>query len=157
MTTAELDELCRRYMACELSVLEEKELEYVLTRTDARSERIDDVRALMGARIPPQSAKTLRPRRGYWRIVCGAAACLAVAVAAGVHFLSTSAPIDASGVLDGPYIAVYTNGERMSDREAQAEALKAMSRADSLMNYAAAVEQEQLRHAEAIINHTYNN
>ncbi len=33
LTVEELEELCRLYMDCKLSVMEEKELEYVLSQT----------------------------------------------------------------------------------------------------------------------------
>lgn len=47
ITVEEIEQLCRLYMDCRLSVLEETELEYVLLRSEMDSPLINDTRMLM--------------------------------------------------------------------------------------------------------------
>ena len=48
ITLEEAEQLCRLYMDCQLSVLEETELEYVLMRSELDSPLLHETRALMG-------------------------------------------------------------------------------------------------------------
>ena len=48
ITIEEAEQLCRLYMNCQLSVLEETELEYVLMRSELDSPLLHETRALMG-------------------------------------------------------------------------------------------------------------
>ena len=48
ITVEEAEQLCRLYMDCQLSVLEETELEYVLMRSELDSPLLHETRALMG-------------------------------------------------------------------------------------------------------------
>ena len=48
ITIEEAEQLCRLYMDCQLSVLEETELEYVLMRSELDSPLLSETRALMG-------------------------------------------------------------------------------------------------------------
>ena len=48
ITLEEAEQLCRLYMDCQLSVLEETELEYVLMRSELDSTLLHETRALMG-------------------------------------------------------------------------------------------------------------
>ncbi len=52
LTLHETEQLCRLYMDCQLTVLEETELQYVLGKMPYSSPCIDEVRTLMGAPIP---------------------------------------------------------------------------------------------------------
>ena len=48
ITIEEAEQLCRLYMDCQLSVLEETELEYVLMQSELDSPLISETRMLMG-------------------------------------------------------------------------------------------------------------
>jgi hypothetical protein len=48
ITLEEAEQLCRLYMDCQLSVLEETELEYVLMQSELDSSLLSETRALMG-------------------------------------------------------------------------------------------------------------
>ncbi|MBR6980597.1 MAG: hypothetical protein IKH88_12300 [Prevotella sp.] len=48
ITMEEAEQLCRLYMDCQLSVLEETELEYVLMQSELDSSLLSETRALMG-------------------------------------------------------------------------------------------------------------
>lgn len=78
MTVEEADQLCRLYMDCQLSVLEETELEYVLMQSGLDSPLLSETRALMGiSRSVNLQAKKKRlyVTRG-WRT----AACVAILI-----------------------------------------------------------------------------
>lgn len=63
LTLQETEQLCRLYMDCRLTVLEETELQYVLGRIPYSSPCIDEVRMLMGVSMPPKAFKT--PKRKF--------------------------------------------------------------------------------------------
>ena len=78
MTVEEAEQLCRLYMDCQLSVLEETELEYVLMQSELDSPLLSETRALMGiSRSVNLQAKKKRlfVTRG-WRT----AACVAILI-----------------------------------------------------------------------------
>lgn len=163
LSVAELEELCRLYLDCKLSVLEEKELEYILLHTSLTSPAIEDVRTLMGAQtltaMTTEAAKTdkpVKPRRNrsvLWRFPTGIAASMTVLFALALCFM---APLksDRHGNGQDVYITAYCHGEKLSGDEAVKSTDIAMAKADSLMNYAALMEQENIHRAENIISQT---
>ena len=78
ITIEEAEQLCRLYMDCQLSVLEETELEYVLMRSELDSPLLRETRALMGlSRSVNLQAKKKRLFVTWgWR----AAACAAILI-----------------------------------------------------------------------------
>ena len=78
MTIEEAEQLCRLYMDCQLSVLEETELEYVLMQSELDSPLLSETRALMGiSRSVNFQAKKKRMFVTWgWR----AAACVAIII-----------------------------------------------------------------------------
>lgn len=150
-TTKELDALCQLYMDCKLSVLEEKELEYLLSRTSLTSDAIEDVRALMGSGPGPRvKAVPLKRKRSMWRSPLATAAAVALVVAAAlVYPLSHPGGSSADGEI---YIAAYSNGRPLTGKAAESAICEAMARADSLMQYAAVMEHEAMQRAEQIVN-----
>lgn len=158
LTVAELDELCRLYMDCKLSVLEEKELEYVISQTTLTSPAIEEVRSLMDIQVIP--IRSLKPERAKsnwnWRLLSGMAASLAIILSVAIHFISPQENItdhNSSTV----YVYAYSHGQQLSEREAIASTDIAMARADSLMRYAALTEREYMMRANDIISETSNN
>lgn len=157
MTVQELDELCRLYMDCRLSVLEEKELEYILCHTTLSSPRIDDVRALLNVQLLLVNAGEIKPRKKSlnWRMISSVAASIAVIICLINVFSGSVEPhsFDKNQI----YVAAYSDGHRLCESEAIASTDIAMARADSLMNYAAAIEKQYIMQAENIISRTpYN-
>lgn len=152
MTVHELDELCRLYMDGRLSVLEEKELEYILTRTEETSPYIDDVRSLINISVGATESRAKRASKvSKWLWISGIAASIAAMVCT-VNIYSHSFE---SGSQDESqfYAAAYIDGHRLDDSEAIVYNDIAMARADSLMNYADATEQKYMVQAENIISH----
>ncbi len=78
ITLEEAEQLCRLYMDCQLSVLEETELEYVLMQSELDSPLLRETRALMGlSRSVNLQAKKKRLFVTWgWR----AAACVAILI-----------------------------------------------------------------------------
>ena len=82
ITIEEAEQLCRLYMDCQLSVLEETELEYVLMLSELDSPLLRETRALMGiSRSVNLQAKKKRLFVAWgWRV----AACVAVLIGCAV-------------------------------------------------------------------------
>ena len=82
ITMEDAEQLCRLYMDCQLSVLEETELEYVLMQSELDSPLLRETRALMGiSRSVYLQAKKKRLFVAWgWR----AAACVAVLIGCAV-------------------------------------------------------------------------
>ncbi len=82
ITVEEAEQLCRLYMDCQLSVMEETELEYVLMQSELDSPLLRETRALMGiSRSVNLQAKKKRLFVAWgWR----AAACVAVLIGCAV-------------------------------------------------------------------------
>ena len=78
ITVEDAEQLCRLYMDCQLSVLEETELEYVLMRSELDSPLLHETRAVMGiSRSVNLQAKKKRLFVTWgWR----AAACVAILI-----------------------------------------------------------------------------
>lgn len=157
LTVDELDELCSLYMDCKLSVLEEKELEYVLSRTSMTSPTIEEVRSIM--KIPALDRGFIRHRKStfrIWKFISGIAASLAVIVTAAYYFISLQSP-NVSDYDSSFYVSAYSHGERLNRNEAVLATNIAIVKADSLMRLASLTERENMLKANDIINETLNN
>lgn len=82
ITVEEAEKLCQLYMDCQLSVLEETELEYVLMTSELDSPLINETRALMGISrsVNLQTKKKRLFMTWGWR----AAACVAIIIGCAV-------------------------------------------------------------------------
>lgn len=158
LTIEELDELCRLYMDCKLSVLEEKELEYVLSRTPLTSPAIKEVRSLVGIRTlkltqsKPKSAK----RNWNWRLFSGIAASIAILISVAIYFVSPQENMHSNNGTT-VYVAAYSHGQRLNERDAITSTDIAMAKADSLIQYATLTERHYMMRANDIISETSQN
>lgn len=153
----ELDKLCCLYMDCQLSVLEEKELEYILSLSSLTSPSIEEVRSLMMIPVPDTHHST-RSKANFriWKYITGIAASLMLFFSVGYYFFSSRS----SGLQDSDstvYIAAYSQGERLNDKEAVSSTTTAMAKADSLIKLASLTEHEFMLKANEIINKTLIN
>lgn len=146
LTLQETEQLCRLYMDCRLSVLEETELHYVLGKLPYSSPCIDEVRMLMGIFIPKEISQS--PKRMFSRfnrkVVVGIAASLALLFTVGVAIFTNSNVNDNSS--DGVYIA-YANGQKVSAELSVQQVKSDMEQADEFLKHIAkmkAEEQEQI-------------
>lgn len=157
LTIAELDELCSLYMDCKLSIIEEKELEYVLSQTILTSSSIEEVKRLMGIQgLPPFTLIPVPTKRNWnWRLFSRIAASIAIIASAAFFLVSPQENMpDHKG--STIYLAAYSHGQRLNERDAIASTDIAMARADSLMRYAALIEHDYMMRANAIISETSN-
>lgn len=154
LTADELEELCRLYMDCRLSVMEEKELEYVLLRTSLTSQSIAEVMSLMGIQTVKRLSVQPKIRRNFnRRLFSGIAAGVAVILTAAFYLMvpqdSYSSDMDSA-----VYIAAYSHGQRLNGLEAEVATNNAMARADSLMSHACFTERDYMMKANDIISET---
>lgn len=157
LTVEELDELCRLYMDCKLSVLEEKELEYILSRTEFTSPSIAEVKSLMNIQLLPRSYNATRKTKFWnWTYASGIAASFTVILSVALYF-TTPRNSNMSDNNSNVYIAAYSHGERLNGNKAVIATNLAMAKADSLMNFASLAEREYMLRANDIINETLNN
>lgn len=162
LTLQETEQLCRMYMDCRLSVLEETELQYLLGRLPYSSPCIDEVRILMGLPVASRVHKTHKRSFHFRRNrnVISIAASIAILFVIGIFMLLRHSDHASSSLTngDGPlYIAAYRHGERLNGSEAIAATNVAMAKADSLMRYASLTEQANMMKANDIISLTTNN
>lgn len=157
LTVDELDALCCLYMDCKLSVLEEKELEYILTHSSLTSELITEVRSLMSIQLIPQAHKQIQKTK-FWNLkyVSGIAASIAILLSVALYYTSPRSA-NLSDNDSNVYIVAYSYGERLSDKEAISATNHAIAKADSLMNLASLIERDYMLRANNIINETINN
>ncbi len=152
LTVEELSELCRLYMDSKLTVLEEKELEFILLATAMDSPDIEAVRSLVG--IKPVKSTAITPLKKWnWNPFAGIAASVSVMIMVAVS-LTVSDDSHFGKEDHTTYIAAYSHGKLLKDREAEVATELAMSKADSLMNYASLAEREYILKANEIISET---
>lgn len=151
LTREELDRLCRLYMDCRLSVLEEKELEYILTTSTLTSESIAEVKSLMNVGLLTGSTEA-RHNKSFWTDAhfIRIAASIVVLLCVGLYVLLPRTS-GSSEVASNVYITAYSNGKCLSRDEALEATDLAMAKADSLMRYASAMEQDYSLKANTII------
>lgn len=152
LTLQETERLCRLYMDCRLTVLEETELQYVLGKIPYSTPCIDEVRMLMGLSIP-MNVKECSTKRFKWlnrKIVVGIAASVTILFAVSVaFFINRTFNADYSSDV---YIA-YANGQKVS-RELSIQQIKSdMEQADEFLNHIARLEAQEQEQLENFINH----
>lgn len=162
LTLQETEQLCRLYMDCRLSVLEEAELQYVLSKLPYSSPCIDEVRMLMGLTINPESFKAKKKTFSVFRNITAIriAASFTILFAIGIALLynpHASSDSPSSFGNGHVYIAAYSHGERLKGSEAVAATNIAMAKADSLMRHASLTERDYMMKANDIISVTLNN
>lgn len=120
LSKQELEELAQLYLDCRLSLLQEKELEYVLSCVDISTPILDEAREMMGISTLLSAGQPLSvdtKKRHGWKSVLkwsGIAACLALVVLTGTKFLYPGANKDADSQ---DYVLIYMNGEDISSHE----------------------------------------
>lgn len=67
LSKRELESLCNRFMKCELTRLEEKELEYILLNTEADSRLIQETKTIMGIENILSLNKPIKIKKKYHR------------------------------------------------------------------------------------------
>ena len=152
LTLQETEQLCRLYMDCQLTVLEETELEYVLGKLPYTSPVIDETRMLMGIAVAPQSKSKPAKRRNWRRIInltVGLAASIVLFIGIFVSFQENRQSPDS-------YIIAYENGHRLSQQQAEAAVEASIEKAEALMKNAEAIEKAELAKQAYLLNLSNN-
>lgn len=151
LTIDELDKLCRLYMDCQLSVLEEKELEYILSQTTLTSPSIEEVRGLMKIQAfkPTSSKPIIKKKSSNWWFKSGIAASLAILLCFGVAFLNSGNSISS---VSNDYI-VYVNGQEIRGDVAKAHIESETRKAEEFISRIAKFEEEEQNKIERFMNH----
>lgn len=154
LTLHETEELCRLYMECKLSVLEETELQYVLTRIDYHSPLIDEVRRVMDidayiARNAFIKGDRHSKRFHKWLIPLSIAASIAVFFSIGLIFFQKSSTIQNT---DQSYYIAYVNGYRLSGEAARLQVEAEKKSADDFIKEMSELEAQQKQMIDNFFN-----
>lgn len=151
LTLQETEQLCRLYMDCQLTVLEETELQYVLGEMPYSSPCIDEVRMLMGVAIP-MNVKESSKKRFTWfnrNITIGIAASITILFVVGLAIFSNRTVSDNNSA--DVYIA-YANGQEVSHELSVQQVKSDMAQADEFLSHIAELEAQEQEQVENFIN-----
>lgn len=128
LSIPEAEELCRLYMDCRLSVLEEKELEYVLSQLPYSTPEIETTRAIMGIvvrNVPSAARKDSRSwfRRHVWMAAASVIAIFAVALGIILNTVNRTTEYEA-----------FANGRILDLDQARVQAIQQSKNADDIIN-----------------------
>ncbi len=151
LTIQETEQLCRLYMDCRLSVLEETELQYVLGRLPYTSPCIDEVRMLMGLTVPPKTFKTRLKPFGFLRSrsAVSIAASFALLFIIVIAFLLNKS---ASGQSSDELYIAYANGQEVSPEQAVRQVEADMKTAEEFLSHIEELESREQRMVDSFIN-----
>lgn len=152
LTLQETEQLCRLYMDCQLTVLEETELHYLLEKLPYSSPCIDEVRKLMGlsCQMNANSSSKKKYRRSN-RIftIIGIAASITILFAVVVTLFNGRTVNDSNSSCI--YIA-YANGDELSHELSALQVESDMEHADEFLNHIAELEAQEQQQVENFIN-----
>lgn len=156
LSLAETERLCQLYMDTRLSVMEETELQYILSRLEYRSPLIDETRKIMGIELAmaqkPISTKlgTMKKRRFFKQSrYIAAVASFALVLSLGVLLHNVSIDNTES---DSYYIA-YVDGHRISDKEARVRIEAEQKSADEFIRKMNELEASKQQLIDNFLNH----
>lgn len=124
LSQSELEQLARAYLDCRLTLLEEKELEYLLLSTDISAPLIDEARAQMvlTSMLAHSKAKSDSHRKKKFRMmqrIAATAACIAAVGLASGAWMRASAPAESFYVcIDGHELSEEESRIRAAEIEA---------------------------------------
>lgn len=148
LTLQETEKLCSLYMDCKLSVLEETELQYVLSKMDYHSPLIDDVRTLMGIKLSTanktfEKVELQKKQRWTWTkraFYSGIAASIVILLGIGLSIYHNSSSLHHSSA---PYYLAYADGHRLSDEEARLQIEADIRSADAFIKEMTELEEQE--------------
>ena len=152
-TIEEVEKLCQLYMDCQLSLLEETELEYVLMQSDFESPLINETKVMMAV-SRSFKLKATKPHKSIWTWGLRVAACAALILGTIAIFRFNSHK-DLNHCNEN--CIVYVAGERVNSKEAQkiAEAdVAKMQKFMQVVNERQAQEEAKVEQFMNYINQT---
>ena len=146
ITIEEAEQLCRLYMDCQLSVLEEAELEYVLMQSGLDSPLLSDTRTLMGIfqSVNLQTQKKHLFLTWGWRV----AACVAILIG-GIALLQNHTTSKTDCI-------AYVEGTEVSGEKARAIAEADVARMEQFMLTVESQRTAEQAKVEQFMNHKNN-
>ena len=154
LTLQETEQLCRLYMDCSLSVLEENELRYILSQVDYHSPLIDEVRQVMKmdtyiSDTPSYSlGKPSKISFRKWKVYISIAASIAIIMGIGFfHWESFSN----DSIENKSFYMAYVNGHRLSEKEARLQIETSEKVADDFIQKMSDLEAQQQQMIENFI------
>ena len=151
LSPEDTEKLCRAYLDCQLSVMEETELQYVLSKLPYKSTCIDQVRMLMHISLPPRASRCpkISAQRFNLKPLIGIAASLAIVISIGIALVRGHSGTE--NVSDAVYIA-YVDGHEL-DRAQSLEVVKSdMQRADEFVRRMDELEKQEKAQLENFVN-----
>ena len=146
ITLEEAEQLCRLYMDCQLSVLEETELEYVLMQSEMDSPLINETRTMMGISrsVNLQTQKKHLFLTLGWRV----AACVAILIGSIALLQNhTTSEVDC---------IAYVEGAEVSGERAKVIAEADVARMEQFMQTVEAQRATEQAKVEQFMNHKNN-
>ena len=146
-TIEEVETLCKLYQDCQLSVMEETELEYVLMHCDFSSPIINECKALMAVSHSVKLAEPMKTRKPILKWAMRVAACVAIVLGtvAFIHQIGHKAVNDDC--------IVYVAGERASDKVAQEIAEADVAKMQQFMQVVNEQKASEQAKVEQFMNH----
>ncbi|MBR5638488.1 MAG: hypothetical protein IKW83_01875 [Muribaculaceae bacterium] len=149
-TIEEIERLCQLYLDCQLSVLEETELEYVLTQCDFKSPIINETKELMSISHSVKFAETRKTRGSFWTWWMSTAACVAIALGTFTLFHHFN---NSNKNSNNDYCIVYVSGKRVNDEEAHKIAEADVAKMQQFMQTVNEQKAQEEAKVEQFMNH----
>lgn len=142
LTIKETEQLCRLYMECKLSLLEESELLYILTTLPYSTPLIDEVKVIMGVQIKDiKPISKISTKKKWWN----KSGLYQIAASISIFVLSIAfvSNYDTTIKEDSNFSIAYANGIRVSQDEAEILNEADMKKADAFMARIAELENQE--------------
>lgn len=142
LTIKETEQLCRLYMECKLSLLEESELLYILTTLPYSTPLIDEVKVIMGVQIKDiKPISKISTKKKWWN----KSGLYQIAASISIFVLSIAfvSNYDTTIKEDSNFSIAYANGIRVSQDEAEILTEADMKKADAFMARIAELENQE--------------
>lgn len=146
ITVEEAEQLCRLYIDCQLSVLEEAELEYVLMQSELDSPLISETRTMMGISrsVNLQMSKKHLFLTWGWRV----AACVAILIG--------SIALLQNHITNETDCIAYVEGTEISGEKAKVIAEADVARMEQFMRTVETQRATEQAKVEQFMNHKNN-
>ena len=145
-TIEEVEKLCQLYMDCQLSVLKEIELEYVLMQSDFDSPLINETKEIMAV-SRSFKFKATKLHKSIWSWPLRVAACAAIVLGIFALFQHININRDDSNCI------VYVAGKRTSAKEAHIIAEADVAKMQLFMQVVNEQQAQEEAKVEQFMNH----
>ena len=154
LTLQETEDLCRLYLECQLSVLEEKELRYILTKVNYTSPVIEEAKQSMIAEgLLSMNRKVKKKIHLTWlRRTAGIAASLIIIFTVSIFIMDKGDNIQlahqpkesqvSSRSNDSDLVIAYEGGRKLNPEESEKAVNESLKKAEALMAMAQTKERE---------------